>query len=118
MSKTRIDHLMHVFMFPNGNAVQVARGTGERVQLAAGESATEATALPAGTKLVEIRATHDCYVRFGGGDVTATNDEASILFLRGAQPVPVPLDDRNEPYTHVSVLRAEEDGVVQIERLY
>lgn len=115
----RFDQLQHVIMFPNGSAVQIARCTGERIQIEATDSPSEAVPLPEGARLVEIRATEDCYIRFGDETVVATTDHESMLFLRGVQPVAILLDGDNDPLTHVSAVRlGSQNAVVQIERLY
>lgn len=115
----RVDLVRHVLQYPNGDAVQVLRWTGERIQLSATDSASTATALPAGSRVIEIRADEDCYIAFGDSSVEAAADETAVLFLRGSQVVGVPLDANNEPFTHVSVIRkADQNAVVQFERCY
>jgi len=115
----RIDHLSHVFMFPNGNAVQVVRWTGQRIHLAAADVASAATPLPTGSKILELRAGEDCYVRFGDDAVEASQDGDSDFYPRGVQTIAVPLDANLQPYTHVSVIRAGVDnGVFQAMKIY
>lgn len=120
MAKTqRFDSLQHSVQFPGGDAAQIVRWSGERIQLAASSSSSAGVALPTGTKVVEIRATEDCYIEFGTGTgIAALANEGSVLFLRGVQVVPVPLDASNNPLTHVAVIAAgADDGVVQIEKI-
>jgi hypothetical protein len=119
MSKAqRTDVLDHAVLLHGDTPLQLVRWKGERVQVDSISTASAATALPTGTKIAEVRADEDCYLRFGGVSVAATQDLNSILFLRGVQTVAIPLDTNNNPYTHVSVIRkSTSDGVVQIERV-
>lgn len=114
----RFDLLQHAVKFPDGQTAQLVRWSGERIQLTAASGASADTALPANTRLVEIRALEDVFIRFGIAGVEASADVDSILFPRGVQVVPVPLDSDNNPFTHVSVIRAlADDGTVQFEKI-
>lgn len=94
--------------------VPVVRWTANRIQIASAATTSAATALSTGRKAFEVRATQDCYLKFGGNSVAATPDSSSDLFLRGVQVVPVPLDASGVPYTYVAVIRVDTDGVVQL----
>ncbi len=97
------------------------RWSGSRLHFQATASPAEAQALPPGFAF-EVRSTVDVYIIFGVDDtVEPSDDETSILFLRGAQQIQVPVHRVNDElvqYTHVSVMAVTDEGVTQFERIY
>lgn len=108
------------YVYPNGERVQVLRWSGQR-EFIDFSGTTARVTLPAGAQLIEIAATEDCYLNFGGATVDATGtpgDDASRLFIKGVQQVPVPIDPgTDEPYTHVAAIQSATAGRVQVEKL-
>lgn len=100
--------------------LQIVRPTGKRVG-GAFTATTSRKTLPqvSATGMVEISATENCYLNFGGSSVDATaviGDDASRLFLAGSQVFAVPLDPVTDvPYTHCAIISAGTDGVWQAE---
>ena len=116
------NELENYFHFPyqNGTPLQVVRWSGKRVGGAFGGTSARFT-LPIGAFLIELSATANCYVAFGGSAVDAVAsiaDDASRLFLTGVQVIPVPLDGSGDLYTHIAVIQASEGvGVLQVEKV-
>lgn len=110
----------HHFPVSKGSVpVQVVRWSGQRVGGAFTGSASLLT-LPAGSTLIEISATENCYLEFGDDSAEAETTIASNLsrlFLAGTQVAPVPLDGDGNPLTHVSVISAGANGVIQVEQV-
>ena len=100
--------------------LQVVRWSGKRTSIALGVASVRAT-LPAGSTVVELTATENCYINFGGGAVDAVAeivDDGSRLYLSGAQVVPVPIDPgTSQPYTHIAAIQDATVGVLQIEKV-
>lgn len=99
-------------VYPNGQAVPLYVGTGNRANVNSTAVASAATALPTGATLVVVRTTTSVWFAFGDNSVSAAADETSTLVLAGELVLPVP-DDA----THFSVLEVSADGVVQVEQL-
>lgn len=108
--------------FPTADGLQLVRPTGKRVG-GAFTGTTSRVTLPqvSATDLVEISASENCYLNFGGSSVEATAvvaNDASRLFLAGSQVFAVPLDPATEvPYTHCAIISAGTDGVWQAEEV-
>ncbi len=109
------------FVFLRRSALQIKTG-GNRI----GGTIAVASArvvIPVGSKLVEITALVDVYIRFGDGSVVATstigNDGAnSKLFAAGVQIIEVP-DISDTLATNLAFIEAAagEDSVIQVEQL-
>lgn len=108
-------------VFPGGIPLQVALWTAQRAFVNF-TGASARVVLPAGSEIVELTATENCYIAFG--DVTVAADtvianDASRLFLAGVQAIVVPLDANGAPYTYVAALEAvgAVNGILQAEKL-
>ena len=101
--------------------LQVVRWTGKRAAVSF-DGTSKDIVIPAGSILVEMSATENCYINFGTGSApTATStiaDDGSRLFLAGVQVIPVPIDSATDaPYTHIGVLQESITGILQVEEL-
>ena len=110
----------HLVRFGKRVPAQMLVGTGERLTLVAGDVSTAEAALPAGSKLLILRALGPIMYRFGmtGMDAAAVGDD-SILFPPGEAAVDVPKIGTVYA-THVRVIRADiatEDYNVQFEKV-
>lgn len=105
--------------FPGGETCQIVYGSGSRVNATADAAGTAEAALPAGAKLIELRATDSIAIRFGNtGMGAAAIDANSILFPAGEKVMPVPLDASGNPYDFFRVIRTgSADVYVQIEKI-
>lgn len=94
-------------------------GSGSRVNATASAGGTAETALPTGSRLIELRATDAIAIRFGNtGMGAAAVDADSILFPAGEKVMLVPLDAGGAPYDYFRVIRVgSADVPVQIERI-
>ena len=107
-----------VFETHRHTPLQVTRWSEQRVGVTFTASNQIMEILPVGAILVELTATENCFINFGGGSVVATAAIAvdeSRLFLAGVQVVPVPLDGSGDPFTHVAVIQQSVSGVLQVE---
>lgn len=98
--------------------LQVTRWSEQRVGVTFTGSNQIMEILPTGAILVELTATENCFINFGGSSVIATATIAvneSRLFLAGVQVVPVPLDGSGVPFTHVAVIQQGTAGILQVE---
>ena len=104
------------YKFPNGEAVQMLPLSELRVNATAAVASTAEAAVPAGAKLVMVRATGPIAIRFGNTGVgAAAVDANSMLFPAGEAPVKIPLVS-DVPATHFRVIRASgSDAFVQLE---
>jgi hypothetical protein len=109
--------LGRVVQFPTGEAAQIPFLSGSRINLAVSSTSTTATALPAGAKVVVVRATEAVWLRFGASGVAAAAADAnSILFLAGESVMAVPYSSEEVFSTHVRALRVgANDSTLQIE---
>lgn len=111
-------------VFQESNAMQVARWVGQRESITT-SGVSQRITLPAGTTLLEITAQQAVYLNFGDATVVASSaidnksatDNGNRLFISGVQTIPVPLDDNNEPWTHLAVVQEASAGVFQVEQL-
>jgi hypothetical protein len=95
----------------NGQAIQIFRPSGTRVNLTA-TSSSGRDAIPSGAQVVLIRATDHIWYNFGDNAVTASAANTSVLFPAGEAAVVVPTGT-----THVAVLRVGSTDVpVQFEK--
>lgn len=100
-----------------GQSLPIYEGTGTRVNLTATSSASVATGVPGGAKVVEVRATDAIWIKFGDNTVAAAANAASILWTAGSAPLVVPTDGTDE-YTYFSVMRVgSSDVAVQVEKI-
>jgi hypothetical protein len=111
----------YVFETHRHRPLQVTRWSEKRIAIGF-NSTTQRMLIPAGAVLVELTATENCFINFGGDDVEATSTVAtdeSRLFLAGVQIVPVPLNgaDPRVPFTYVAVISEAADGTLQVEEL-
>ncbi len=108
-----------MFVYPNGEAVQVPFMTGTRVTATATSTSTTEAALPSGARIIEIRSTEAIWIRLGATGVgAAAADTNSILFPAGVSIMPVPFSSGDTFSTHFRVLRVgSNDAIVQIESL-
>ena len=110
------------YVFPaSGNVpLQVVRWTEQRTSIVLGGASVRVT-LPAGSEVIELTATENCFINFGDNTVDATAviaTDGSRLFLAGVQVVPVPIDPAtDEPYTHVAAIQDATAGILQIEQV-
>lgn len=98
--------------FPNGEVAQFFQGSGTRVNATAGAATSNEAAVPAGGKILLIRATDWIAIRFGatGMDV-ASVASTSILFAPGEAPYVLKPGE-----THFRVIRVgSADVAVQLE---
>lgn len=105
------------YKFPNGESVQMLVPSGSRVNATAAVASTAEAALPTGARLIMLRATGPCAIRFGQtGMGAAAVDANSILFPAGEAPIQVPLHTDGSPHGYFRVIRASgSDAFVQIE---
>lgn len=68
--------------------------------------------LPAGSSVVRVSASSDCYILFGTGSVTAVADNTSDLFPKGVEVMAVP-----PGATHMAVIQLTTGGVYQVAAL-
>lgn len=110
------------FLFPFARSpLQVVQWSQKRVG-ASFTGASQALTLPADTDIIEISSTEHCYINFGtSGAVTATTviaSDASRLFVAGVQVIPVPINPATgTPFTHMAVISAGVNGVIQVEKV-
>ncbi len=102
------------------SAAQFLQGNGSRLTLVATDTSTAAAALPAGAKLLIVRALAPIWLRFGtsGMDAAQAGDD-SILFVQGEAPQVVPKVG-TALMTHVRIVRADdevEEAAVQLEQV-
>jgi hypothetical protein len=106
------DYLTRAIKFPTGETAQVIAASGTRVNATAGETSTAEAAVPAGSRVLIIRATDAIWIRFGAtGMSAAAADANSILFLGGEA-----IYQLKDGETHFRVLRVgSADVAVQLE---
>jgi len=75
-------------------------------------AASVAVELPAGSRVLEVRASEDTFILFGSVSAEAAPDETSDLFLRGVQILLVP-----EGATYCAVIQSTTTGVIQFRRV-
>lgn len=99
--------------------LQIVSPSGTRINVSVTGSSSAEAALPAGSKLIEVRSTEPVWIRFGNtGMGAAAADVDSILFPAGEKAMPVPLDGNGVAYDYVRILRAgTDDCTVQIESI-
>lgn len=104
------------YKFPNGEAVQMLPLSGVRVNATAAVASTAEAAVPAGSRLLVVRATGPIAIRFGATGVgAAAVDANSMLFPAGEAPVSLPMA-ADVVATHFRVIRASgSDAFVQLE---
>lgn len=96
----------------NGQAIQILRPSGSRVNLTAGAASSRA-ALPSGAMLLFVRCTGDIWLNFGDSGVAASAAATSMLHPAGESVQVVPTGA-----THVAVIRfGATDVSVQVERV-
>jgi uncharacterized membrane protein YtjA (UPF0391 family) len=106
--------------YPNGNAAQVPFLTGTRTNhTTSGAASTAAQPIPAGAKIVEVRATDAAWIIFGTSGVgAAAADTTSILFPAGVSVLVVPFSSDETSSTHIRIMRVgANDVTVQLESL-
>lgn len=118
---TTPDKLQFYARFPNGAPVPIVYPSGVRVtEPAVSVSSTAAAALPAGSILIEVRATQSVWLRFGPSGVAAADTSSdSILFPAGEKVIPVPVI-AGVVATHFRAILSSDataDANVQIERI-
>lgn len=98
--------------FPNGEVAQFFQGSGTRVNATAAAASTAEAAVPAGGKILLIRALDAVAIRFGAvGMGAAAVDANSILFCAGEAPYVLKPGE-----THFRVIRVgSADVAVQLE---
>lgn len=98
-------------------AFPVARLTQERANITVA-AASANVALPAGSTLIRLTATNDCYVQFGSDDTVAAV-ATDMLFLKGTEVMFVPAvsDTDPTPMTWIAALQVAAGGTLQVERL-
>lgn len=95
----------------NGQAIQIFRSSGTRVNLTASAASSRA-AIPTGAQVVLVRATDHIWYNFGDSSVTASAADTSVLFPAGEAAVVIPTGT-----THVAVLKVgAADVPVQLEK--
>ena len=107
------------FVFVRRSALQIKTGSnrvGDDV-----DGTTDRVTLPAGSKLIELSSTADCYIMFGTGAVEASavigNDGVnSKLFMAGVQIVEVPTI-AGVLQTHLAYIQVAAAGFIQAEQL-
>ena len=101
----------------SGAWVQVLRllaGAAQTVAIGAGSS-RNATGFTSTSRVIEVYATVDCYIRQGDGTVTATTSDSFLpsshgrLYSLGG--------DKQAQATHLAVIRATSDGTLYISEL-
>ena len=91
----------------NGNPIQALRPeTAQKFNVTA-TTARTASAFAAGTSLITICATQDCYFKLGGSAVAATTSDH---FLPANRPRTIHVG----PHTYVAAIRASADGVFHV----
>ncbi len=108
-----------VFETHRHTPLQVTRWTEQRTSVTFTATSARLT-LPAGSLIVEISCTENCYLNFGGASVDATAAIAideSRIFLAGVQNVVVPLDGSGDPFTHLAVIQHTVSGLIQVEEV-
>lgn len=107
--------------FHSDKSAPLVRYSGSRVNATVTSSSSAATALPAGSKVIELRITDAVYIRFGDSGVgAAAADANSILVPAGEKLLVVPFSNvTSEVYaTHFRALRVgSTDVAAQIERV-
>jgi hypothetical protein len=103
----------------DGKALAVVYGSGTRVNATAAAASTAEAAMPAGAKVIELRATAAIAIRFGNTGVgAAAVDANSILFPAGEKVLQVPESALGVPYDFFRVIRAAgTDAAVQLEKV-
>ncbi len=107
----------HVFI--RNSALQVPAWSQERVGDKIEKNSVRVE-LPAGATLIELSATHNCYINFGDVTVVAEREaipNGSRLFMAGMFVVVVPEDADGVPFTHVAFRTADKDKFFQAEKL-
>lgn len=98
--------------------LQIVRWSGQREAKTLSAS-SQRIALVAGSEIIEISSTQNCFINFGDGTEVASStiaNNASRFFLAGVQIVPVPLDPATgNPYVSVAVIQQSIAGTFQIE---
>ncbi len=90
------------------------RDGGAHVIASSGAAASNVTAFDEGTKVISVYATADVYLKFGDAGVTAT---ASDHFFPANTYYDIALSGgagKGAHHSHVSVIRAVEDGTIYI----
>lgn len=98
--------------------LQLVRSTERRIG-ATFTGTTQALAIPSGAIVVELTASENCYINFGGSGQTATSTiatDGSRLFLAGVQVIIVPMNGA-VPFTHIAVIQQSTSGILQIEEV-
>lgn len=106
-------------VFPGGIPLQVALWTAQRAVINF-NGTTQRIALPAGSEIVELTATENCFIAFGGSGVDADGaivTDASRLYLSGVQAIVVPVDSSSVPFTYIAAIEQATAGILQIEKL-
>ncbi len=106
-------------VFPGGIPLQVALWTAQRAVINF-NATTQRIALPTGSEIVELTATENCFVAFGGSSVDAEASivsDASRLYLSGVQAIVVPVDSNSVPFTYIAAIQQATAGILQIEQL-
>lgn len=113
------EKLSRSLQFPDGRPVQIAYGSGSRVNTSATVASTAEVALPSGSRVIELRATESIAIRFGNtGMGAAAVDADSVLFPAGEKLMIVPLDANGAPYDYFRCIRVgSADVPVQIEKV-
>lgn len=108
----------HALNDGGGNPIPVYSLTGTRVNATATVASTVEAALPAGARVVEIRALDAIWIRFGlTGVGAAAADANSILWTPGSGPVFLPEID-GQTATHFRCMRVgSSDVTLQIEAI-
>ncbi len=99
--------------------LQITRWTEKRV-FAVFTGTSQALVIPVDAVAVELTATENCYINFGGSSVEATSTiatDGSRLYLAGVQVIPVPLDGSGDPFTHIAVIQHTVSGILQVEEV-
>ncbi len=104
---------------PVAHPLQIPFYTGSRTNHSGGAASSSAEAIPAGAKIIEVRATQPVWLRFGTALVgAAAADANSMYFAAGEKVFAVPFSSGETFSTHVRIIRAgASDAVVQIEEL-
>lgn len=99
--------------------LQITRWTERRIA-ATFTSSNQALLIPSGAIVIELTATENCYINFGGSGAVASSaiaTDGSRLFLAGVQTIVVPLDTGIVPFTHIAVIQHTVAGILQIEEV-
>lgn len=106
------------YLLRGGDAAQMFPGTGLRVNATAAVASTAEAAVPAGAKLIMLRASGPIAIRFGltGVGAAAVDANSILIGAAGEFPVDIPLHTDGTPFTFFRVIRAGlADAFVQLE---